>query len=259
MIKYFKNFLISFFNYGISFKGKFNSWEKAKQNSIGYENDNILKNIISSANKVKRGEYAFERDSILFKNKEYSPIFLLLFILINEKKYKKINYLDFGGSLGSKYFQYIDLLKKNNFKWNVVEQKKFVQIGKEDFSNNNLNFYASIKECQNNNNKIDVVYTSCVLQYVENPTEILKQLLSLKPDFLLFERVYFSSSPDYITIQNVPSKIYKSSYPCWIFNRSDFIETIKINNYSLYQEFKSGIDIFNSNFESKSMIFIPNE
>lgn len=254
MIKYLKNSVISLFNLGITFKGEFHSWEKAKNLSAGYENEEILSNILRSALKVKNGEYAFERDSVLFKKKEYSTAFLLLFILINEKKYKKVNYLDFGGSLGSKYFQYLDLLKRNNFKWNVVEQQNFSEVGKKYFSDNTLNFYESLDECAKDNN-INVVYSSCVIQYLENPKNIILKILSLDADYILFERIFFSNKKDYITIQNVPSKIYKSSYPCWIFKKLDFIELMKTNNYLLKEEFKSNIDNFNTDFESESMIF----
>jgi len=57
--------------------------------------------------------------------------------------------LDFGGSLGSTYFQnrkFLDSLK--DVVWCVVEQKHFVDVGKVDFEDSRLKFYYDIESCR---------------------------------------------------------------------------------------------------------------
>ena len=62
----------------------------------------------------------------------------LLYITNNENR---LNVIDYGGSLGTSYFQNLKFLNQvDDFRWNIVEQEAFVKIGKEYFSNENLFF-----------------------------------------------------------------------------------------------------------------------
>ena len=59
----------------------------------------------------------------------------------------KLNVLDFGGSLGSSYFQnkfFLDNLTDVN--WCIVEQPEFVRTGNEYFDDQKTSFFNSIEE-----------------------------------------------------------------------------------------------------------------
>ena len=68
-----------------------------------------------------------------------------MFVATNSKSFKVI---DFGGGLGTTYQQNRRFLSKINrtCQWRVVEQEKFVSIGKREFTNETLSFYSSIEE-----------------------------------------------------------------------------------------------------------------
>lgn len=65
----------------------------------------------------------------------------------------RLNLINFGGSLGSSYFQNRKfLLHLKELKWNIVEQKKMVECGKKYFENEHLNFYYNLVDCTKEQN-----------------------------------------------------------------------------------------------------------
>jgi hypothetical protein len=51
---------------GIRFEGDFDNWEQANSRCTGYDAEEILAKVLASTLKVKHGEAAAERDSVLF-------------------------------------------------------------------------------------------------------------------------------------------------------------------------------------------------
>jgi len=75
-----------------------------------------------------------------------------------------LNVLDFGGFLGSSYYKCRGFLTGvKTLRWNIIEQEKFVDCGKEMFENSELSFYYSIEECLESE-KPQVALLSSVLQ-----------------------------------------------------------------------------------------------
>src|SRR3954462_15124415 len=110
--------------------GHYKNWQEALSLTKGYDASAILEKVKSAVLKVKNGEAVYERDSVLFDKIEYSWPLLSALLWIALKKINELSVVDFGGSLGSSYFQnkmYLRTLKK--LRWNVVEQKNFVEAG----------------------------------------------------------------------------------------------------------------------------------
>jgi putative methyltransferase (TIGR04325 family) len=221
--------------------GNYKTWEEAKKNSTGYDADVIIEKVKNAILKVRNGEAAYERDSVLFDKIEYSWPLLSGLMLVSSLT-GRINVLDFGGSLGSTYFQNLKFLTTlRNVQWNIVEQLNFVEIGKELLEDNVLKFYPSIEECLRLQTP-NTVILSGVLQYLEEPYQLLQSIHDLKIEFLILDRVPFYSKrgQDRITVQKVPPRIYKASYPAWFFNelkmtgflseRYDLIEIFNCND-----------------------------
>ena len=83
--------------------------------------------------------------------------------------------VDYGGSLGSSYFQNRYLLNGSiSLNWNIVEQKHFVDCGREFIQDQNLNFFYTIEEALLNA-KPDVLLLSSVIQYLEKPYEFIEK------------------------------------------------------------------------------------
>jgi putative methyltransferase (TIGR04325 family) len=150
----------------------------------------------------------------------------------------RLNVLDFGGSLGSTYYQnklFLDSLKDVN--WCIVEQKGFVKIGMEEFATKDLHFFNNIEDCLESFD-VDVILLSSVLQYLEDPFAMIEKIKSLRIKNIIIDRTPFVSGRDRITIQKVMPTIYKASYPCWFFNKSKFEDSF-LPEYKLLLDFKA--------------------
>lgn len=107
--------------------GDYSSWSVVKNECSGYEAANILNTVKSSVIKVRNGEAVYERDSVLFDEVTYSPH--LIEVLESSINNGKLHVVDFGGSLGSSYFQHRNLFQDLiDFRWSVVEQSHFVEF-----------------------------------------------------------------------------------------------------------------------------------
>ena len=129
----------------------------------------------------------------------------------------------------------INNIKKSRF----IEQKKFVDYGRELFADQNLHFFHSIEKCLQSQNAKVILFSS-ILQYMEQPYEFLKQIENF--EFIIIDRTPFFADKDRIVIQKVSPKIYDASYPCWIFNEKKFVDFfIKEMGYQLVADFEAHI------------------
>lgn len=203
------------------------SWDRAQKLCSGYDAELILEKCKNSLLKVKNGEAEYERDSVVFEKIQYSWPMLSALLLASSCGDGKLDIIDFGGSLGSSYFQnrnFLGHLKKVN--WNIVEQDNFVKCGQEYFQDDILKFYSDIDSCLKENNP-NIILLSSVIQYLQNPYEMLHKIIDYGFDFIIIDRTTFNSKDeDILTIQKVPPEIYQASYPCWIFNKEKIIKVL---------------------------------
>jgi putative methyltransferase (TIGR04325 family) len=207
--------------YGLS--GDYQNWDKALAASTGYDSELILEKTRISLLKVKKGDAAYERDSVLFDEIEYTWPVLAGLMWAAARSGGTLNVLDFGGSLGSTYFQNRNFLSKLlGVRWNIVEQPRHIEVGKAWFEDNHLHFYATITECLSETQP-NIVLLSSVLQYLENPYTVLEQLMGLPIDNVIIDRTpFWAGQTDRLCVQSVPPSIYPASYPSWIFSRNLF-------------------------------------
>jgi len=234
-------------------KGNYRSWEEAMKKSNGYESDIILQKVKEATWKVKDGTAVYERDSALFDKVQYSFPFIAAVMFVAAKNKGKINVLDFGGSLGSSYFQNLKLLQRlEDFHWCIVEQPHFVEEGLRSFADEHLHFFYNIQECLKKS-PIHVVVFSSVLQYLKEPYKILDEVFENSIEYIIIDRTPFiRKGNDRITVQKVPEWIYKARYPCWFFNKSKFLDFIG-SSYEIILEFDA-IDKANIASEFKGFL-----
>ena len=226
---------------GIFFEGNFSTWEDAATRGTGYDAKSILAKVLDATRKVKRGEAAFERDSVLFDEIEYAWPVLAGLMCAAARNGGRLNVLDFGGSLGSSYFQNRKFLQTlPDVRWNVVEQAHYVEAGQTHIQDQQLRFYKSIEECLGHN-KPNVVLLSSVLQYVSEPYVLLGKLLDSQSETFILDRTCYLNQEgnQMIRLQNVPSSIYSASYPCRFLDEDKISNKFKDKGYFLLESFHS--------------------
>lgn len=252
-----KQFLIDlYYKYkkGWGWFGDYPNWQAAEAVCGGYNSAEIFEKVKQSSLKVRDGEGAFERDSVVFYEPEtHEELIKWLKNIADTEGVVRI--LDFGGALGSTYFQHRNILKQyKNLIWCVVEQGDFVKIGKSDFENEVLKFEYTIDEAVKKYQP-NAVFISSVLMYVEKPFLILEDIFKTKIPHLMVDRTPFiPAEKDRLTVQIVLPKIYKASYPCWIFSEKKFLNFMQ--PFAVLKKQFPALDKINiQNCEYKGMIF----
>lgn len=244
----------------VSFQGKFRDFGTAKKIcGNGYGSENIFGKVSSAAITVKEGKAAYERDGYLFYEKEY---YLQLLAVLYEVffEYGECNVIDFGGSLGSAYFQNKDKLIEYipQMKWNVVEQKHFVEWGKDNLEDENLKFYYAIDEVE----KCNCVLFGSSLQYLENYHTYLKEIADRDIKYLIIDRIPVSNET-WVSVEYVHEPIYEACYPLYIICEDELINEVSVLGYQFAQKWIKDTNevwqIDNKLIKEKSFLFVKEE
>lgn len=233
--------------------GDYATWGDARAATIGYDAEIILSRTLASARQVRDGLAVFERDSVVFQKPDYNWPLLASLMHVAALRQGRLHVIDFGGALGSVYSQnrrFLDPL--TDVVWCVVEQSANCTVGQREFSDNRLYFNSDLREAM----KIqpNVILLSGVLQYLQAPYEVLREIIKLRVPYIIIDRTGFTENDvDRLTIQRVPPWIYSASYPCWFFGKSGFMAVLQ-EHYELLTEFAT-LDKANILSEYRGMLF----
>ncbi len=198
------------------FDDSFGTWEAAQAQSSGYDANEILAQVQASTEAVLRGDAAFERDGVAFISPEYRwPV--LAGLLEEAARKGELKVLDFGGSLGSVYWQHRKFFTDVKVSWGVVEQTEFITAGK-GLNQSSVDFFPSVTDYLKSGTP-NVILLSSVLQYLPNPEQTLRELLATTANTVILDRTPMSAALSNIPcVQVVPQHIYAGSYPAWVFS-----------------------------------------
>ena len=228
------------------------SWDDALKNSHNYNQDKLINNIFLATQNVLKKKYKYESDGINFNYLNIDNNFLESL----KKCIKKENtiLLDFGGSLGSMYFKYHDLISKNKYiELLIVEQEKIFEKSKILNFPINIKFFKNIDEIQV---KPDIILLGSVLQYIEHHNKLLKKLISLKPNYIFIERTIFSiNNLEPIYIQENYFKLKKTSYPVRAISLKLLIKFMLKANYIIMNKYENKDKITGDNVKVNSILF----
>ncbi|MDA8602533.1 methyltransferase, TIGR04325 family [Gammaproteobacteria bacterium] len=209
---------------GMKLQGKFSNWEEALSASEGYDSPALLDEVLTATLKVKAGHAAYERDSVTFTENSYVWPTVAAILWAMAKRGGELSVLDYGGALGSAYFQNKPIFGEfQNTNWSVIEQRHFVEVGRASIEDHNLKFYFTIEQCLEFESPNIALFGS-VLQYIENPYQIIEDIFDCGIDLVLINRTPFSNeSEDVLTVQYSNELKRSESYPSWIFSREKFL------------------------------------
>jgi putative methyltransferase (TIGR04325 family) len=219
--------------------GDYSSWEEAEKNCSGYDSDLIFNKIQKAVLSVQTGEAKFERDGTLFYKEEYNWQLVAALLMAASSNQGVLYVTDFGGSLGSSYFQHKKLLSfLEEIKWCVIEQKHFVDFGKKHLELNEFIFCNNIQDCLKQQHP-QILILSSVLQYLEKPFEMIDDFLNFDYNYIFIDRTAFTKKNRHeLTVQKVDPEIYPASYPSWFFNESIFLKPFLLK-YELITDFEN--------------------
>ena len=226
--------------YGMRLSGNYQTYEEAKNNSIGYDNPLILKKVLNATINVLVGNYPYERDGTNFKRR---PKKLKIREILKSINKDKLNIVDFGGSLGSNYLNNLDLFHKNT-SYTIIEQENFVNEGLKIKARFNLpiNFLSNINEL---NSKTDILILSSVINYIPNLEDIIKSINSIRPKLIIIDRTAFTfKKTENWMIQHEPT--YYSvpiSYPLRPLNIDNLLNKLK-----KYRPVKTWVNRFDAKY-----------
>lgn len=221
--------------------GNYPDWASAVAASSGYDSDIIFKSVHRAAVAVRDGEALWERDSTCFYHEEYNWQLLACLMTVAARSGGALHVLDFGGALGSTYMQHRKLLAGlEDCSWSVVEQPHMVACGQAEFATDTLGFFDTIEQCLSAR-PVNVVLFSSVLQYLENPYELLEKVNNLSPRAIVIDRTPIAKHGERITIQHVLKSIYSASYPCRFLDKQR-LENILTKGRVLLPWFVSPVD-----------------
>jgi putative methyltransferase (TIGR04325 family) len=243
------------------FSGPFRSWEEAAQNSDGWDAAVITSKTLDVSLKLRDGQVEYQQDTVIYKSIRYSSTIVAFLLLSLERHKDKLNLVDFGGSLGTNYYQNRKLLRQltqTPVAWNIVELPVIAKLGAEHFAEANLRFFSSLDQLESQLGVVPPAFLfSGSLQCLPTPFAVLDRVIQLGASILAFDRLLVGSSDsDAILIQHPnPEKYFDASCPVWRFSKKRFIENLAVKGFSL-------VDLFtnrpNASMDHCGLLFVRN-
>jgi putative methyltransferase (TIGR04325 family) len=160
-----------------------------------------------------------------------------------------VSILDFGGAVGSGYVQLMATLPMNAaIQYCVVDLPNMCAAGRGLFAGDpRITFQTRLPTLDDrlDEDRLDIVYASSVLQYIDDYCELLQQLASARAAFILLGQLAAGDIPTFATKQmNLGKKIM--AY--WFLNRDEVVGAFAAAGYKLVYEGLSDLEYDQSNF-----------
>lgn len=201
------------------FRGDYGSWAEARAQARGYDDAAGLARIVAATRAVRLGQASWERDGVLFTEpQEHAPLLAALRAAGRENA-GRLAVVDFGGALGSTWWQHRTALAEFSVDWKVVEQPTLVAAGRSEFAGDGLEFCLSLGEASTGVRQVALL--SSVLPYVEDPHALLTEVIGLGFTHVILDRMPFTgATQDRLVVQHTPPGLGGGSYPAWLFARA---------------------------------------
>lgn len=119
--------------------------------------------------------------------------------------------LDFGGAAGLHYMVAREAYPSRHFKWAIVEHPLMVERAKK-FETDALKFFVSPEAAYAWLGNVDLLHSNGVLQYLDQPEIMLKRLIALRPQYILWMRMLLGEG-QHIKKQIAPLSAHGTGVP----------------------------------------------
>lgn len=172
-------------------------------------------------------EYVHERS-----NRIWAFDYPVIFWLREAFQGKATSLLDIGGSIGNQYYAYQKYLNyPAGIQWRVQELPAFIAQGRELAIQRGAQALSFSAEWPADWLDSDIWMAAGVLEFIEGddlPTHLSQA--TRKPRHILLNKLPLTHAPEFISTQNIG---FGSYVPHRVFNRADFIQSIKKLGYEL--------------------------
>lgn len=191
------------------------SWEEASAASHGYESNVVIDSMYG--HETPQGE----NFSLIVESRQLQ-ILAALGVAIQQKDTLRV--LDVGGARGE-YFELVQILfADTKIDWIVLETPSLVpKTSSSTHGNSRITWTSDQTSCVG---PFDVVLLSSVLQYVQNPYELLQEMSQLTSKLIINRLPLISGLHDEIAVQHLRMYGRRGSYPAWFFSESKFLESV---------------------------------
>jgi putative methyltransferase (TIGR04325 family) len=220
--------------------GDFSTWEEAAR-LCSFDQPEFLERVFSASNAVARGSAIYARDGSLFDEIQYSWPLLAGLMYAAAKSGGRLVVLDFGGSLGTTYFQNSRFLDKlESVEWHIVERDVYCDVATRYVQHPRLRFHRSIEACRTAGVEPGVILFSSVLQYLRDPWELLAKIGDLPVRHVLIDRCPISTEQrDRLTVFRASTAAAANmTRPMWFFDEARLLGALG-PQFSLMERFSS--------------------
>lgn len=187
---------------------------------------------------VRDGRAPGTRDSVILPTPEFQyPV--LAGILRSAVAHPRLRVLDFGGSLGSSYFQFRAFAPLVDVSWHIVELPELVAIGKAEFESPQLAFHRTLEEALDT--APHVALFSAALQFVEDAHSLLDRVTASECESLILDRVPLTDRAQDIAAAHIVTGSRFASdrcFPSWLFSETKLLECLE-RNWTVVARFAS--------------------
>lgn len=236
------------------FRGDYATWAEARAGSSGYDDAAVLQRVLKATRAVRVGEAAWERDGALFAEPAVHAPLLAVLRGIAAEQGGRLDVVDFGGSLGSTWWQHRSEWADLAVRWCVVEQAPLVAAGRAEFSGEGLSFASTISEARERFEPAVILFSS-VLPYVENPRALLTEAAASGVRHVVIDRTpFWNGGRDWLTVQRTPPALGGGSYPAWVFDRASLLAPLA-EQFELAAEWP-GFDVVDARMEYRGLHWV---
>ncbi len=222
------------------FRGDFPVWSAARAAAAGYDDAVVLDRVLAATRAVNAGQAGWERDGVVFIEPQINAPLVTALREAARDTDGPLTVVDFGGSLGSTWWQHRHVLPDLTVvRWKVVEQPHYVKVGAE-FTDDRLSFHETLAGAQGDEEP-RVILLSGVLPYLESPVALLEEIARRGFRHVIIDRTPLACSGlTKLVVQHTPPELGGGSYPCWLFGRAELLAPLDAD-YELVAEW-SAID-----------------